>query len=140
MGDSASDRARHLTARQSLDRFMRSAQDELGTASWWTGVARHLDVLGADLAAEDIDGLIEQVVELAPERAHPAGRIRRLHAQLQEDVLQLRLTVGELAGVPEAAHAVREALAGLLERVSRVCLLADALLLDAYDLDIGTCD
>lgn len=129
-----------MTARQSLDRLTHGAQDDVGTASWWAGVARHLDVLGADLAAEDIDGLIEQVVDLVPERAHPAGRVRRLHAQLQEDVLQMRLTVGELAGVPEAAHAVREALAGLLEQVARVCRLADALLLDAYDLDIGTCD
>lgn len=140
MGDSTSGRARHLTARQSLDRLARSEQDEVGTASWWAGVARHLDILGADLATEDIEGLIEQVVELAPERAHPAGRIRRLHAQLQEDVLQLRLTVGELAGAPEAAHVVREALAHLLDKVSRVCRLADGLLLDAYDLDIGTCD
>lgn len=129
------------SARQSLDQLAHCLEAELGSESWWQCVADGLAAMSAELAAEDVDGLVAQVLAEVPERARPAERIRRLHDGVRVEVQRLGATVDELAGSPgRAAHDVRAALRAVLAKVQRVYTLTDALLIDAYSLDIGTGD
>lgn len=126
-----------LSARQSLVELVERPEADLGTDSWWSCVARHLDRLNDDLDHEDIVGLVEQVTAELPEWLHLAARVRRRHESVRAEAGRLRLVVAERAGSREAAVGVRDALEALLAQVRRAYRLADGLLLDAYSLDIG---
>ena len=125
------------TPRESLDRLVRCATDEVGTAMWWACLARHLDELREELAQSDIAGLAAQITADAPQLAATARRLPDLDVQVQCEVAQFRAVVAELSGSVADAGGVRVALEVLLRRVRTLYRVSDDLMLDAYERDFG---
>lgn len=123
--------------RDSLDRLVRCAQEDEGTALWWVCLAHHLDELRDELAGADIQGLSEQITADAPHFAAAARRLPVLDAQAQEEVGRVRLLVAQHAGSTEAAAPVRREVDLLMRKVRTLYRLSDTLMFDAYERDLG---
>lgn len=123
--------------RVALDRLAHCSQRDLGSASWWACVANRLDDLRDELAESDIEGLAAQVTTDAPQYAATARRLPGLDRAVQDEAERLRMRIAEMAGARWAAQAVANDLEHLLRSVRTLYRLSDALLMDAYERDLG---
>jgi hypothetical protein len=109
----------------------------MGTALWWASLAHHLGEMGEDLTLTDVGGLAAQINTDAPHFAAAARRLPPIEAQAQRDVARLRRVATDPFGSTTAAGDVRGDVEALLRRVRTVHRLSNALMLDAYERDIG---
>jgi hypothetical protein len=123
--------------RVALDRLAHCTSQERGTPSWWSCLARNLDLLAEELEIADTVGLVGQIVADAPHLAPAAVRLTALESRVRTDVAELRLEVAALAGAPLADAVLADRLSALLAEVRELHLEGDRLLLDAYELDLG---
>lgn len=123
--------------RDALDRLMRCPAQEIGTALWWSTLSHHLGELGDELTLTDVGGLAAQVTTDAPHYAAAARRLPQIEAQAQRDVARLRRVAFDEFGSATAAGDVRGEVEALLRRVHTLHRLSNALMLDAYERDIG---
>ena len=123
--------------RQALDRLARCADQDRGTPMWWSCLARNLDQLSEELEIADTVGLVGQIVADAPHLAPAAVRLTSLESRIRVDVAELRLQVAALAGAPLADAVLADRLLVVLDDVRTLYREGDALLLDAYERDLG---
>ena len=123
--------------RVALDRLAHCTSQERGTPSWWSCLARNLDLLAEELEIADTVGLVGQIVADAPHLAPAAVRLTALESRVRTDVAELRLEVAALAGAPLADAVLADRLSALLAEVRELYRDGDHLLLDAYELDLG---
>jgi hypothetical protein len=117
-------------------------EDHRGMASWWVEIARQLDDLADAVRREpgdlvDAEGFTEQIRDDAP---HLMGRWMRLSRErdgLYDDVTDVRIRVGHDAGDPSAVEAIAHSIHDLLARARRFQERTTAVLLDAYERDLG---
>jgi hypothetical protein len=126
-----------LRPRVALDRLARCADQDRGTPSWWSCLARNLDLLAEELEIADTVGLVGQIVTDAPHLAPAAVRLTSLESRIRTDVAELRLQVAALAGAPLADAVLADRLLVVLDEVRELYRDGDHLLLDAYELDLG---
>jgi hypothetical protein len=126
-----------VTPDRSLEGLTRCTDADLGTATWWACLARHLDALAEDLATADTDGLTAQIIADAPEYAASAKLLTTLDTLLRCDVLELRHQVADLSGSPTAAHEIRDQVTSLIHRVRTLDRQSRELLVEAYGRDLG---
>lgn len=123
--------------RAALDRLARCVDQDRGTPSWWSCLARNLDLLSEELEIADTVGLVGQIVADAPHMAPAAVRLTALEARVRTDVAELRLQVAALAGAPLADAVLADRLLFVLDEVRQLYRDGDSLLLDTYELDLG---
>jgi hypothetical protein len=123
--------------RTALDRLARCADPERGRASWWSGVARNLDLLGEELEIADTLGLVGQVVADAPHLTPLAVQLTCREAKVRAGITELRMQVGALAGAPLADAVLAGRLLHLLQEIREFMHEGDVLLMDAYERDLG---
>jgi hypothetical protein len=126
-----------IRPRVALDRLAHCTGQDRGTPSWWSCLARNLDLLAEELEIADTVGLVGQVVTDAPHLAPAAVRLTALESRVRTDVAELRLAVAALAGAPLADAVLADRLSALLDGVRDLYRNGDTLLLDAYELDLG---
>ncbi len=131
---------RALSARQSLENLVRCADAIVDTPTWWECISVQLTGLRDELAAQDIASLVNQVTAECPERGIRAARTRLQHDDLQVDAGRVHRMVTMRRGPYPSAQTIRTELKRLLVRARKVDEQTDALLLDAYALDIGVGD
>lgn len=125
------------TPRESLDRLVNCARQDVGSPTWWACLARHLDELRDELATGDVEGLAAQITTDAPHLAASAARLPPLEKQVQHELAQLRTLVASTCGSMTAAPPVRDAVEVALRHVRTLNRMSDDLLLDAYERDFG---
>jgi hypothetical protein len=123
--------------RVALDRLAHCTSQERGTPSWWSCLARNLDLLSEELEIADTVGLVGQVVADAPHLAPAAVHLTALESRARTDVAELRVQVAALAGAPLADAVLADRLVVVLDEVRVLYRDGDRLLLDAYELDLG---
>jgi hypothetical protein len=125
------------TPGDALERLIRCPAQEMGTAPWWAALGHHLGELGQELTLTDVGGLAAQITTDAPHFAAAARRLPPIEAQVQRDVARLRRVATDQIGSATAAGEVRGDVDALLSRVHTLHRLSTALMLDAYERDIG---
>ena len=125
------------TPRESLDRLVNCARQDVGSPTWWACLARHLDELRDELATADVEGLAAQITTDAPHLAASAAQLPPLDRQVRSELAQLRMLVNSAYGSTTAAPPVRDAVEVVLRRVRTLTRRSDDLLLDAYERDFG---
>ncbi|HYN56654.1 MAG TPA: hypothetical protein VES03_05590 [Motilibacterales bacterium] len=125
------------TPRESLDRLVTCAREEVGSPTWWGLLTRHVDELRDELAIGDVEGLAAQITTDAPHLAASAARLPLLDKQVKSELSQLRILVADAYGSTTAAAPVRDAVEVALRHVRTLNRTADDLMLDAYERDFG---
>ena len=118
------------------------AQSHPPVAHWWVELAGLLDELRQRMNTQHLDAsghreLREQIRRDAP---HMFFRIRRLENEaeaLEDEMMRVRLIVGDAAGDPRAAGRVGLAVDALLMQVQQHERNVREVLLDAYEQDLG---
>ncbi len=109
-------------------------------AQWWVDLTTQLDELSMRLMAEGAQtwgGLREQLTRDVPHMSAMIRRIDTEQEQLEEELLRVRMLVGEAAGDPRKMRAVKESVRGLLNRVRRQEERTTQALYEAYSRDLG---
>ncbi len=119
-------------------RLSELTKDRRGLAGWWVEVTRQLDSLGEAVLGTPVDnGMDEQFRFDAP---HLVTRCQHLSVErdgLYEEVAKVRLLAGRSAGDPLAVGPVIRAVQDVVARVRRFQERTTAVLLDAYERDLG---
>ncbi len=129
-----------LSARKSLEQLASCADDLADTPTWWQCVTEQLTAMRDELATQDIAALVDQVAAEFPERAIRATRTRLKHDDLKLEADRLARMMATRRGRRPSAAALRTELRRFVAGARKVDEQTDALLLDAYGLDIGVGD
>jgi hypothetical protein len=96
-------------------------------------VERHITATEAD------DGLLAEVVSVAPRLAHRVDDLRDDHLRLRADLAALAPQVSGVTGADDVS-AARDASIGVLARLVRHRHLGAELVYDAFNVDINAAD
>ena len=109
---------------------------------WWGAVARTVDDLALALAehravAEGSRGLHDEILEEQPRLTHEVRALERDHAELAEEVAELRALVDESAGTRGGVALVLAASTEVVARIRGHERRLATVLHEAYQRDLG---
>ena len=113
-----------------------------GVAQWWVELVAILDALGARVThlrpdSVEMHSLAEQIRLDAPHLYSNLRRLEEESEQLQQEILQVRITAGQSVGDDSRIAELTEEILTMLRRLRRLELRSNGVMLDAYDRDIG---
>lgn len=112
------------------------------TGAWWASIARSVDNLIDVMqehrtASEGLDGLHGQILEEHPRLAFQVRSIEKDHAELVDDVTQLRSLIAVSIGRPGGVSAVLASATEVVARIRGHQRRARTLVSEAYLRDLG---